>query len=72
MKRVCESAGRLGDADPAGAYEIMLVPANATLHRYIKDLAHVSMEPALKMAKEDEVVKKLEIRVEGEQEVASS
>ena len=69
MKRVCESAGRLGDADPAGAYEIMLVLANAALHRY---LAHVSMEPALKMAKEDEVVKKLEIRVEGEQEVASS
>lgn len=50
----------------------MLAPANAALHQYIKDLAHVSMEPALKMAKEDEVVKKLEIRVEGEQEVASS
>ena len=45
----------------------MPAPANAALHRYIMDLAHVRMElDALKTAEEDEVVKKLELRVKEE------
>ena len=42
----------------------MPAPANAGLHRYIKDLAHVRMElDALKTVERDEVVKKFELRV---------
>ena len=48
-------------------FEIMLTPANAALHWYIKDLAHVRIElDAPKTAEEDEVVKKLELRVKEE------
>ena len=64
-----------GDADTEDrrVFEIMPAPANAALHRYIKDLAHVRMElDALKTAEEDEVVKKLELRVKEEQETASN
>ena len=60
------------DAEDRRVFEIMPAPANAALHRYIKDLAHVRMEfDALKTAEEDEVVKKLELRVKEEQETAS-
>ena len=61
------------DAEDRRVFEIMPAPANAALHRYIKDLAHVRMElDALKTAEEDEVVKKLELRVKEEQETAGS
>ena len=54
-------------------FEIMPAPANAALHRYIKDLAHVRMKlDALQTAEEDEVAKKLELRIKEEQETASS
>ena len=55
-------------------YEIMPAPANAALHRYIKDLTHVRMELAelLEGEEEDAAAKKLEMRVGEEQEVATS
>ena len=55
-------------------YEIMPAPANAALHRYIKDLAHVRMELAalLEGEEDDAAAKKLEMRVGEEQEVATS
>ena len=54
-------------------FEIMLTPANAALHRYIKDLAHVCMElAALQTAKDDAAVNTLEMCVKEEQEVATS
>ena len=65
----------LPPADPEDrrVFEIMPAPANAALHRYIKDLAHVRMElDALQTAEEDEVVKKLEQSMMEEQETASS
>ena len=49
-------------------FEIMAAPANAALHRYIKDLEHVRTElAALKTDEEDEVVKKLKTRVMDQQ-----
>ena len=61
------------NAEDRRVFEIMPEPANAALHRYIKDLAHVRMElDALQTAEEDEVVKKLELRIKEEQETASS
>ena len=60
------------DADRR-VFEIMPTPANASLHRYTKGLAHVCMElDVLQTAEEDEVVKNVEMRIKEEQETASS
>ena len=49
-------------------FEIIPAPANAALHRHIKDLGLVRMElAALKTDEEDEVAKKLKTRVMDQQ-----
>ena len=55
-------------------FELMPAPTNTALHRYIKDLARVSMDlAALQAAKqEDAAVEQLVMRVRAEQETAQS
>ena len=55
-------------------FELMLAPANTALHRGIKDLARVRMDPsALQAAKqEDAAVEQLVLRAKSEQEMAQS
>ncbi|KAH8985693.1 hypothetical protein EDB92DRAFT_1949730 [Lactarius akahatsu] len=58
-------------------FELMPAPANAALHRYIKDLARVRMDLAALQAgdgegKEDPVVEQLVLRVKAEQETVQS
>ena len=55
-------------------FELMPVPANTALPRYIKDLARVRMDlAALQAAKqEDAAVEQLTMRVKAEQETAQS
>ena len=53
-----------GGEDDRRVFEIVPSLANATLHRYIKDLTYVRMElAALQTAEEDAAVKQLEMRV---------
>lgn len=63
---------RDADADADGdrrMFEIMPAPANAALHRYIKDLARVRMDLAA-LSEEDTAVAQLALRVVAEQETA--
>lgn len=58
-------------------FELMPAPANAALHRYIKDLARVRMDLAALQAgesegKEDPAVDQLVLRVKAEQETVQS
>jgi hypothetical protein len=62
-------------ADDRRVFEIMSAPANAALHRYIKDLAHVRAESAALQESEEgpnKPVKTLEQRVKEEQETVMS
>jgi len=63
------------DADAADGdrrmFEIMPAPANAALHRYIKDLARVRMDLAA-LSEDDTAVAQLVLRVVAEQETAQS
>lgn len=58
-------------------FELMPLPANAALHRYVKDLARVRMDLAALQAgedkgKEDAAVEQLMLRAKAEQETAQS
>jgi hypothetical protein len=54
-------------------FEILPAPANAALHRYIKDLAHVRAESAvLPEGVKDVAVTTLELRVKAEQELTTN
>jgi len=57
-------------------FEIMPAPANAALHRYIRDLARVRMDLAVMQAGEnesrDQAIVQLELRVKAEQEATQS
>ncbi|KAI9442759.1 hypothetical protein H4582DRAFT_1930758 [Lactarius indigo] len=76
-----EALGALRDADAAAEdrreFELMPAPANAALHRYIKELARVRMDLAALQAgegegKEDPAVEQLVLRVKAEQETVQS
>ncbi|KAI9453146.1 hypothetical protein BJY52DRAFT_1290476 [Lactarius psammicola] len=65
------------DAEDRRVFELMPAPANATLHRYIKDLARVRIDlAALQIGEgkgeEDPAVEQLLLRVKGEQETVQS
>jgi len=64
------------DSEQDRNFEMMPVPSNASLHRYIRDLARVRMDLAAMQvggsdSKEPAVVQ-LELRVKAEQEAAQS
>jgi len=65
------------DAQDRRVFELMPLPANTTLHRYIKDLARVRMDLAAMQAgeaegKEDPAVEQLMLRAKAEQDTAQS
>jgi len=65
-----------GGSEDDRTFEIMPAPANAVLHRYIRDLARVRMDLAAMQAgggkSTDQVIVQLELRVRAEQEATES